>query len=170
MERNCNYIYFIVLYFLSSLGVVFLHYISTIELDSLSITMIPIIEAIINLNIMPKFLLPLVEFLESIHLHMNTPGGTNPPGGSNPSATGAQGAQQGGAQGVQQGGAQGVQQAGAQGVQQAVHIQPGQGFQYDVVHQRYIIQDPLLTATTGFHSPGSKQPYAGNLANALEHY
>jgi len=49
-------------------------------------------------------------------------------------------------------------------------ITVGQGFQYDPVQDHYVIQDPNNTAAAGFNSPGTKQPYASNMANALQHY
>lgn len=60
----------------------------------------------------------------------------------------------------------GVQQNGQGG---AINPGPVRGFTYDPVLDKYIIYDPLNKASQGFHSKVSHQPYANNLANALEH-
>jgi hypothetical protein len=64
----------------------------------------------------------------------------------------------------------GPQQGGGNpGNQPGGNLFQGQGFQFDPVTQQYIIQDPNNTAPAGFNAPGSKQPYAANLARALLH-
>jgi hypothetical protein len=46
----------------------------------------------------------------------------------------------------------------------------GQGYYYDPVTGNYIIEDPTGVLSTPFNSPLSKQPYASNMARALEHH
>ena len=73
----------------------------------------------------------------------------------------------GGVEGGQQGANNpGVQQPAQQG---GINQGPLQGFTYDPIRDKYLIYDPLNKASQGFHSQVSHQPYATNLANALEH-
>jgi hypothetical protein len=52
----------------------------------------------------------------------------------------------------------------------AVNPPVEQGYIFDPVSEQYRIQDPTNVRSTPFNSPNSKQPYASNLARALEHH